>query len=223
MSSSHQSELSRALALRVRWGRGDTIELSGAASCPLPYINNHQGANSATHDATVRLLIAFNGEGIPPSTSISCDCFQMVDPYYEMQVEIHMLIILGPLIAFNLIPSLKLLAPFSAVANVLTFVGLAIVVYYLLTNKKSDAPLDLWGSPATFPLFFGTILFALTAVGVVSCQYATHMKFIINRQAICLNVLSSFHFHFIVIHCECDCAVVYFMMLLPPHSNCCAD
>lgn len=92
---------------------------------------------------------------------------KMVDPYYTMAVEIHMLIILVPLIAFNLIPSLKLLAPFSAVANVLTFVGLGIVVYYLLTNKKSDAPLDLWGSPSTFPLFFGTILFALTAVGVV--------------------------------------------------------
>lgn len=92
----------------------------------------------------------------------------MVDPYYAMAVEFHMLIILGPLIAFNLIPSLKLLAPFSALANVLTFVGLGIVVYYLLTNKKSDAPLDLWGSPSTFPLFFGTILFALTAVGVVS-------------------------------------------------------
>lgn len=83
-----------------------------------------------------------------------------------------MLIILGPLIAFNLIPSLKLLAPFSALANVLTFVGLGIVVYYLLAEeKKSNEPLDLWGSLATFPLFFGTILFALTAVGVVSYPY----------------------------------------------------
>ncbi|CAH0578366.1 unnamed protein product [Chrysodeixis includens] len=93
---------------------------------------------------------------------------KIVDPYYTMAVEFHMLIILGPLIAFNLIPSLKLLAPFSALANVLTFVGLGIVVYYLLAEeKKSTQPLDLWGSLATFPLFFGTILFALTAVGVV--------------------------------------------------------
>lgn len=83
-------------------------------------------------------------------------------------MEIHMLIILLPLIAFNLIPSLKLLAPFSALANVMTLVGLGIVIYFLLTLKKSEAPLDLWGSTETFPLFFGTILFALTAVGVVS-------------------------------------------------------
>lgn len=105
---------------------------------------------------------------MPPFTYVSCDRVQMVDPHYELAVELHMLIILLPLILFNLIPSLKLLAPFSAAANLLTFVGLGIVVYYLLTSTKSSAPLDLWGSPSTFPLFFGTILFALTAVGVVS-------------------------------------------------------
>ncbi|KAJ8737442.1 hypothetical protein PYW08_000037 [Mythimna loreyi] len=98
---------------------------------------------------------------------IAANIKEIVNPYYEMPVEVHMLIILGPLIAFNLIPTLKMLAPFSALANVLTFVGLAIVIYYLVSGKKSDAPLDLWGSPTTFPLFFGTILFALTAVGVV--------------------------------------------------------
>ncbi|CAB3258819.1 unnamed protein product [Arctia plantaginis] len=94
---------------------------------------------------------------------------KMLDPHYTMAVEIHMLIILIPLIAFNLIPSLKLLAPFSAVANVLTFLGLGIIVYYMIAYKKAlpSDPLDLWGSPSTFPLFFGTILFALTAVGVV--------------------------------------------------------
>ncbi|XP_039763925.1 proton-coupled amino acid transporter-like protein CG1139 isoform X1 [Pararge aegeria] len=95
---------------------------------------------------------------------------KVVDPYYDMDVEVHMLIILGPLIAFNLIPSLKMLAPFSALANVMTFVGLGIIVYYLLAGKKPEAQgeaLDLWGSAETFPLFFGTVLFALTAVGVV--------------------------------------------------------
>ncbi|XP_045458657.1 proton-coupled amino acid transporter-like protein CG1139 [Melitaea cinxia] len=95
---------------------------------------------------------------------------KVVDSYYVMPAEIHMLIILGPLIAFNLIPSLKLLAPFSALANLMTFVGLGIVVYYLVIGKKPsarDTPLDLWGSIETFPLFFGTVLFALTAVGVV--------------------------------------------------------
>ncbi|XP_061707880.1 proton-coupled amino acid transporter-like protein CG1139 [Cydia pomonella] len=92
----------------------------------------------------------------------------MVDDYYEMKVTTHMVIILGPLIAFNCIPNLKILAPFSTLANLITFVGLGIVLYFLLgTEKKSQTPLNLWGSFKTYPLFFGTILFALTAVGVV--------------------------------------------------------
>lgn len=99
-------------------------------------------------------------------------CLQIVDPHYPLPVEAHMGIILAPLVAFNLIPSLKLLAPFSALANVLTFVGLGIIVYYLSAGRRADLveknlELDLWGSAATFPLFFGTVLFALTAVGVV--------------------------------------------------------
>lgn len=97
---------------------------------------------------------------------------QVIDPVYEMSVLEYMGILLVPLVAFNLIPSLKLLAPFSALANVLTLVGLAIVLYYLLGTERpaaaSGEQLDMWGSLATFPLFFGTILFALTAVGVVS-------------------------------------------------------
>ncbi|KAI8430462.1 hypothetical protein MSG28_000731 [Choristoneura fumiferana] len=91
----------------------------------------------------------------------------MVDPYYTIAIEIHMLIVLGPLIAINCIRNLKKLAPLSTLANLITFVGLAVVVYYLLSGTKSQAELDYWGSFSTFPLFFGTILFALTAVGVV--------------------------------------------------------
>ncbi|CAK1554053.1 unnamed protein product [Leptosia nina] len=92
---------------------------------------------------------------------------KLCDPLFVVSVEMHMLFILPLLIAFNMIPNLKVLAPFSGVANLATIVSLSIVVYYLLTMERSTKPLDLWGSFATFPLFFGTIVFALTAVGVV--------------------------------------------------------
>ncbi|XP_013189148.1 proton-coupled amino acid transporter-like protein CG1139 [Amyelois transitella] len=92
---------------------------------------------------------------------------KLVDPFKEMRIELHMLFILIPLVAFNLIPSLKMLSPFSLLANVLTVIGLGIIVYYVTSDQKTDEPIDLWGSPKTFPLFFGTVLFALTAVGVV--------------------------------------------------------
>lgn len=100
--------------------------------------------------------------------------FQLIDPYHVLSFQVHMLIILGPLIAINCIPNLKVLAPFSTVANVLTFLGLGIVTYYLIAGERTTKPLDYWGSMSTFPLFFGTVLFALTAVGVVSFFFLIH-------------------------------------------------
>lgn len=65
--------------------------------------------------------------------------------------------------------NLKFLAPFSTVANILTFVGFGITIYYLFSEE--GITLDdkkPFGKPEEFPLFFGTVLFALEAIGVVS-------------------------------------------------------
>lgn len=49
---------------------------------------------------------------------------QIVDYYVvELDVKIHMLILLIPLILLNCIRNLKVLAPFSSLANVITFIG----------------------------------------------------------------------------------------------------
>lgn len=117
--------------------------------------------------------------------------FQLIDPYYVMSFPIHMVIILGPLIAINCIPNLKALAPFSVVANILTFIGLGIVLYYLVAGTKTTKPLDYWGSISTFPLFFGTVLFALTAVGVVSEMFFYYYKFYIKTKTHCVELQTS--------------------------------
>lgn len=49
---------------------------------------------------------------------------EFVDQWYKLEVEYHMLILLVPLILLNCIRNLKLLAPFSTLANVITFIGL---------------------------------------------------------------------------------------------------
>lgn len=50
---------------------------------------------------------------------------QIVDYYWiDLNVEIYMLILLVPLILLICIRNLKLLAPFSSFANVITFVGM---------------------------------------------------------------------------------------------------
>ena len=74
------------------------------------------------------------------------------------------------LIAITLIRNLKLLAPFSQIANVAMFVGIGIVLYYIFENFPGITSEKLVGPPIKYTLFIGTTLFAMEAVGVVSSQ-----------------------------------------------------
>lgn len=79
-----------------------------------------------------------------------------------------MLILLIPLALINYIPNLKLLAPFSTVANIITFIGLGMILSYVFEDLPSLSEREMFGSVKGFSLYFGTTLFALEAVGVVS-------------------------------------------------------
>ncbi|XP_049812110.1 proton-coupled amino acid transporter-like protein CG1139 isoform X1 [Schistocerca nitens] len=93
---------------------------------------------------------------------------QVVDLYFEeISVRLYMLMLLLPLILMNWVRNLKLLAPFSTLANVVTFVGLGIVLYFLFDDFPNPATRNYVGELRNFPLFIGTTLFALEAVGVI--------------------------------------------------------
>ncbi|XP_050432741.1 proton-coupled amino acid transporter-like protein CG1139 [Adelges cooleyi] len=93
---------------------------------------------------------------------------QVLDMYIEpMDERYYMIMLLLPLIAINLIRNLKLLAPFSQLANIITFVGLGIVLWYVFTDLPPISSRPLVGEPRKYTLFVGTTLFALEAVGVV--------------------------------------------------------
>ncbi|XP_014206432.1 proton-coupled amino acid transporter-like protein CG1139 [Copidosoma floridanum] len=93
---------------------------------------------------------------------------QVADHYTTpLDVKIHMLILLVPLIIINYIRNLKLLAPFSSFANVITFVGLGMILVYVFNDLPSISEREMFGSVRNFSLYFGTTLFALEAVGVI--------------------------------------------------------
>lgn len=85
-----------------------------------------------------------------------------------MNERYYMIMILVPLLAINMIRNLKLLVPFSQVANVVTFAGLGIVCWYIFTDLPPISSRPLIGNPRNYMLFMGTTLFALEAFGVVS-------------------------------------------------------
>jgi proton-coupled amino acid transporter len=86
----------------------------------------------------------------------------------DLELRIYMWIILLPLIMINLIKKLKFYAPFSTVGNAITMVSFAIIAYYIFREPITFEGKHAVGSLSEFPLFFGTVLFALEAIYVVS-------------------------------------------------------
>ncbi|XP_073950202.1 proton-coupled amino acid transporter-like protein acs isoform X2 [Choristoneura fumiferana] len=87
--------------------------------------------------------------------------------HIEVTVFQVMCAILLPLVLINYVRDLKYLAPFSALANVVTIVSFGIILYYIfrvMPTIDCKAPVGLLSN---FPLFFGTVLFALEAIGVI--------------------------------------------------------
>jgi len=79
-----------------------------------------------------------------------------------------MLSLLVPLILMNLVRNLKWMAPFSMLANLLMAAGIGITFYYIFTETPKTNDTVQFSSFSQIPLFFGTAIFALEGIGVVS-------------------------------------------------------
>jgi len=92
----------------------------------------------------------------------------VVDEYYKgLDTAIYMYILLVPLILINLLRNLKYLAPLSSIANAVTLVSFVIIFYYLFKSLDNIDGIEPVGTFKGFRLYFGTVLFAMEAIGVV--------------------------------------------------------
>ncbi|KAI5644735.1 transmembrane amino acid transporter protein domain-containing protein [Phthorimaea operculella] len=86
----------------------------------------------------------------------------------KTNVRVIITIILIPMIIINLVKDLKMLAPMSMASNVIIFLGLILVAFYLMADDvhvtADKLKMKDWKE---IPNFVGTALFALEAVGVV--------------------------------------------------------
>lgn len=101
---------------------------------------------------------------------VSDNIQQVLKNQFDLDVEVFQIMccILLPLILINWVRDLKYLAPFSAIANAVTIVSFGIILYYIFREMPTLEGKAPAGKLANFPLFFGTVLFALEAIGVVS-------------------------------------------------------
>jgi len=99
---------------------------------------------------------------------VSSNIKDVLDQYIQpLDVRVYMAILLLPLILINWVRNLKYLAPLSTIANAVTVVGFAIIFYYMFDDLPNIHERDAVGSPKGMPLYFGTVLFAMEAIGVV--------------------------------------------------------
>uniref|UniRef100_A0A1Y1NIZ6 Amino acid transporter transmembrane domain-containing protein n=4 Tax=Photinus pyralis TaxID=7054 RepID=A0A1Y1NIZ6_PHOPY len=100
---------------------------------------------------------------------VAANLKELCDVYRSkpMAIELYTLILLAPFVLILSVPNLKWLSPFSLVSNLMTFACFGIVLYYIFSDIQPIEDRPLVGTLYKFPLFFGTTLFALEAVGVV--------------------------------------------------------
>ena len=76
----------------------------------------------------------------------------------------------------------RYLSPFSIIANIIQSVGLGIIFYYIFnTGLRPSDTLPWFASSDRLPLFFGTAIFAIEGISVVSViKMIPNEGFIIN-------------------------------------------
>ncbi|XP_075991574.1 proton-coupled amino acid transporter-like protein acs [Anticarsia gemmatalis] len=123
----------------------------------------------AAHIVNVFLLIYQIGTCCVYVVFVSENMHSVLTKYFGVEITEFqvMLCILLPLLLINYVRDLKYLAPFSAVANVVTIVSFGMILYYLFREAPTLEGKSPAGELANFPLFFGTVLFALEAIGVI--------------------------------------------------------
>jgi len=121
------------------------------------------------HFISYGLFITYFGTCSVYTVIIAENFEQIIKHYFSVDVDIRIYIacLLIPLILLSWVPNLKYLAPFSAVANVFMGVGLLITFYYLTTDMPSLSERQLHTSLIAIPPFFGIVIFAMEAIGVV--------------------------------------------------------
>ncbi|CAF4883088.1 unnamed protein product [Rotaria sp. Silwood1] len=94
---------------------------------------------------------------------------QVVDYYstHSPAIQIYQLIMLVLIIGFSMIRNLKILAPFSLAANVITLGGLCIIMQYVVRSHIPLNELPLVTKASDWPVFFASAMYVFEGIALV--------------------------------------------------------
>lgn len=95
--------------------------------------------------------------------------FQICDQYgVHIDLSIHMIFVVVPVLLLCMVRNLKYLTPFSTLANVLMAVGVGAVLYEASHDLPAVSSREYLASWHQLPLYFGTAVYAFEGIGLVS-------------------------------------------------------
>uniref|UniRef100_A0A8C9ANT0 Amino acid transporter transmembrane domain-containing protein n=1 Tax=Prolemur simus TaxID=1328070 RepID=A0A8C9ANT0_PROSS len=100
-------------------------------------------------------------------TTANCQGRGVMTPTPTVDARIYAVSVLPFLVPLVYVRNLRALSTFSALANVLMLGSLVLIFQHLLQEIPDPSSLPLVANWKTYPLFFGTVVFAFEGIGVV--------------------------------------------------------
>jgi proton-coupled amino acid transporter len=89
----------------------------------------------------------------------------------DLEIHIHMAVLLLPIIVSCWIRDLKYLVPLSLFANFAMTVGIAATLYYISQDLPAPSIRAYLAPWTKIPLFFGTAIYAFEGIGLVCSSW----------------------------------------------------
>ncbi|XP_016069383.1 PREDICTED: proton-coupled amino acid transporter 1 isoform X2 [Miniopterus natalensis] len=158
---------------------GETV-MYGLESSPISWLRNH--AHWGRHTVDFFLIVTQLGfccvyfvfladnfkQVIEAANATTSNCFnnETVILIPTMDSRLYMLTFLPFLVLLVFIRNLRVLSVFSLLANITMLVSLVMIYQFIVQRIPDPSRLPLVASWKTFPLFFGTAIFAFEGIGM---------------------------------------------------------